>query len=559
LIPAAKSPASILSLPAVVHEYVLSELLDPADWSRLSQVCTVLQAPYSRRIATYKDTKIDEVAASKLIPPAIFNDPLFQKYPPNYKLLAKILNRASPVIKMLLSKGVKAWQVAALLGMEGALHATYGDGLRDLKDGHDYTVEHYYMVTNDRMLVRSHFTRYRPFFKATTPEDYGFAEIAAAAGSVDILDMFRKSYGFDLNRLNTELDITLIHCAIEFGQGGTVRWLIEHNGVDPRQGRNVLLASAEHGRLACYNYFIRMQIFARNQTENNELLVRLAHCGATDLIEKSLVKNGVEKMRAVNHEGDTIFSSAVCGGQYDTVMFCVQNGLGKIDHRWSKNWTNLHIAALEGQFTLIRQLLKEFPDLLSAQMVDDDGRTMLFYAGMFGDADEFFALVTDGIYTDADCLKQDVNGISIVHAACEAGKLEFVKRFISKFGKDCLKQTDNRGLTALHYACISHNLELIEWLIAEHKLSLASTDSLGKTPLHYLAENALENPALNLWEDIPALAEKFGIEYITDFLDSSGHSVKDYIERAVDQSKILAAINRMCYHRQGDNPLFCAK
>jgi ankyrin len=408
------------------------------------------------------------------------------------------------------------------------------------------------MLTDDRMLVRSHFTRYRPFFKAKTHEDYGLAEIAAAAGSVNIIDMFRKSYGYDVNRLNTELDMTLIHCATQFGQGGTVRWLVEEAGADPRKGRNIVLTAAEHGRLSVYNYFLDMGINARNTAEYNELTVHLAHSGAIDCIERSIEKNGVEKMRSVNHEGRSIFSAAVRGGQYEIVMLCVRTGLGKIDQRWNQNWTHLHVAALEGQFKLIRRLVQEFPDLLNPQMVDQYNRTMLFYAGVYGDFDEFIGLVTD-YYSEKVCLKLDINGISIAHAACEEGRLAFMKQFTKKFGNECLQQTDNRGLTALHYGCLSHNLELIEWLVVEHKMSLSATDSFGKTPLHYLAEKALENPSLCLWEDILSFAEKFGIEYVTDFRDSSGQSVKDYLEGAVDQSKVLAEINMLCYHRNGYN------
>lgn len=545
------APATILSVPAAVHEYVLTNFLEPADWSRLSKVCRTLRAPYSNRIATYKETKMGEVSATRLIPLAIFNDPLFIKFPPNYQLLAKTLNRAGPIIKMMLGKGVKAWQVAAFLGMDGALHAMYGDGIRDLKDGHGYTVEHYYMVTNDRMLVRSHFTRYKPFFKAMTHEDYGFAEIAAAAGSVDILDMFRKSYGFDLNRLNTELDITVIHCATQFGQGGTVRWLVEQAGVDPRVGRTVTLVAAEHGRLSLYNYFIRMGIYAKNAAENNELMVHIAHCDAADLIETWIEKNGVEIMRSISHDGNTIFCSAVRGGQYDTFMLCVRRGLGKVDHRWHKNWTHLHLAAFEGRFTFIRRLLQEFPDLLNPYMVDDDNRTMLFFAAAFGEYDDFSDLVTHCHYTDEDCLRQDINGMSIAHMACKSGKLAFLIQFTIKFGTECLRQTDHRGLTTLHYACLGHNLDLIEWLVTVHRLSFATKDSSGKTPLHYLAEKALANPSLCLWEDLPSIAEKFGIEYVTDYQDSSGHTVKDYLETVDTQSKVFDEIKLMCYPKKG--------
>lgn len=98
---------------------------------------------------------------------------------------------------------------------------------------------------------------------------------------------------------------------------------------------------------------------------------------------------------------------------------------------------------------------------------------------------------------------------------------------------------------ALHHAFMSGNLKLIEWLVEEGHQSLSVVDASGKTPFHVLAEVAQEQPTL--WRNLPTLAKKYGIEYVTEFCDQRGLSVKDYLESA-GQLDILSEIYEMCGH-----------
>lgn len=202
----------------------------------------------------------------------------------------------------------------------------------------------------------------------------------------------------------------------------------------------------------------------------------------------------------------------------------------------------LHIAAGKGKVKFILQSLQEFPQQLSVDMVDDNNRTMLFSSAEFGDFEDFVALLA--LYPDVnEWLKRDINGASIVHAACEVGKLLFLKELVLKFGAQCLMQTDNQGRTALHYACRSRNLSLIEWLVTEYKLSLTAEDSAGKIPFHMLAEAAEQRP--QRWKNLPALAKRYGMEHLTDYPDHAGMTVKNYLE-AADQPAVLKEIEDMC-------------
>lgn len=98
---------------------------------------------------------------------------------------------------------------------------------------------------------------------------------------------------------------------------------------------------------------------------------------------------------------------------------------------------------------------------------------------------------------------------------------------------------------ALHHAFMFGNLKLIEWLVEERHQSLSAVDASGKTPFHVLAEAAQEQPTL--WRNLPTLAKKYGIEYVTEFRDQRGLSVKGYLESA-GQPDILSEIYEMCRH-----------
>ncbi len=447
---------------------------------------------------------------------------------------------------MMLTFDVKPWQIAALLGMDEALNAAFSHAIEDVKDSRGYTILHYYVVGGHENLVRDWFTRYKPFFKAQTDDDYELAELAAAAGHASLLAMLKRIYGYDLKRFNEELQITLIHCAVEFGQTGTAKWLIEKVGVDPGKGRNLLLLAAEYTRLNFYDYFVSLnQGRQLTNAEFDELIIHVARFGGKNYIMDLTEKNSDEVMKGIRFKGKSILLSAVCGGQYELVKYCIDRGWGEIDQRWNNGLTILHVAAGQGQVKLIAQLLEEYPEKLDVQTVDDFNRSLLFSSAMHGDFAKFWSLYTQ-YFSHEDCFKPDIGGKTIVHIACHSGCLIFLKALIQKLGDNCLSQTDQLNRTALHYASLSCNPALVEWLVKDHKFLLSAEDTTGKTPLHVLAEDAQNRP--QLWNGLPWIAEKYGIEYITDFRDKDGMSVKDYLE-AANRPTVLREINAMCrYH-----------
>lgn len=412
--------AGLLALPNDVHFTSLGDLLNPGDWARLAATCKGLNGIYTKKIISYRDKLIKQ-----FFPPAVLDDELFKMYPIDYSRLLKVLKKSGLVIKMMASNGIKPPHIAALLGMWNALESSYTHcDLYIAKDREGYSPSHYRVVWGDKTDVENHLNGSSTLFVHRRDDILALAEIAAGAGSVDVLEMLNETFALNFKVINNSSgrlgeETSLIHPAVQFDQYETVKWLIE-KGAETYKGRNLLCFAAEHGRLKIFNYFL-----------------------------------GID---------------------------------------------------------------------LNTNRVND-------FRDDYKDIDEY-----------------NISVSSRVHAACGDGNLKLLKKLSVSLGEGCLKTTDIYNRTALHYGVMSDNMELIEWLVEEHHLSLSAEDAFGKTPLHVLAEAAQERP--QLWQKLPLIAEKYGIETVTEFRDENGLSFKDYLESA-GQEDILNSVNTMCRGHHG--------
>ncbi len=224
----------LLALPKDLHLDALGRFLNPNDWASLAATCKGLNNFYGKKIKSYKTEVIKYV--TELVPAAVLSDPLFKDFPINYLRLGKILKKSGPIIKMMTNFNFEPWQIAALLGMEEALdvewHAAQkrnpniGEGpYTKRKDDKGYTALHYEVVGGDRTVVQNHIEQLR---RPDPLEYYELAEIAAAAGSIDIIDLIRScGHGvFNMQWMRQKTHQTFADWAFEFDQGETVTWLL---------------------------------------------------------------------------------------------------------------------------------------------------------------------------------------------------------------------------------------------------------------------------------------------------------------------------------------------
>ncbi|RFU26918.1 hypothetical protein B7463_g9417, partial [Scytalidium lignicola] len=82
----------------------------------------------------------------------------------------------------------------------------------------------------------------------------------------------------------------------------------------------------------------------------------------------------------------------------------------------------------------------------------------------------------------------DLDNIPILHFLCLIGDLVAVKRFTTEDngGADNLALEDDKGNTALHFACMGGHTDVVLYLVQEKGVTISKHNHIGTVPLHWL-------------------------------------------------------------------------
>jgi ankyrin repeat protein len=138
----------------------------------------------------------------------------------------------------------------------------------------------------------------------------------------------------------------------------------------------------------------------------------------------------------------------------------------------------IHDAAMNGDLSRLRELLKQDPGLVNAR--DDDGDTPLHVAAMYGQTEAIELLGELG----ADFNARNNYGSTPLHRAAAYGQTEAAK-LLGELGAE-LEARDNKGQTPLHRAAACGETEMAK-LLMELGADLEAKDNNGMTPLHWAA------------------------------------------------------------------------
>jgi ankyrin repeat protein len=151
-----------------------------------------------------------------------------------------------------------------------------------------------------------------------------------------------------------------------------------------------------------------------------------------------------------------------------------------LDYRTAEDASLLHIAAVLGDIQVAEKLINLDNSLVNK--VDNEGKTFLNYASYSGNVAFMEKFMND--LEDFDINVVNAAGMNKLHEAALAGKADMVK-FLMEQGIR-VDRKDNQGRTALHYACMSGSLVIVEELVEYIKLN--ERDSEGNTCLHIACE-----------------------------------------------------------------------
>ncbi|EER15049.1 ankyrin-repeat protein, putative [Perkinsus marinus ATCC 50983] len=140
--------------------------------------------------------------------------------------------------------------------------------------------------------------------------------------------------------------------------------------------------------------------------------------------------------------------------------------------------TDLHLAAFRGDLNEVETLIEKKKHQIN--QADSEGMTPLMVAVKQGHMD-----VAELLLPVSDVHAIDKEEWTVMHWACEVGRLAFVKR-LCKEHCELLTMKDKRGLSPLHIACWQGNEELAKILL-QNKADMKALTKWGETPLHHAA------------------------------------------------------------------------
>ncbi|XP_059487008.1 serine/threonine-protein phosphatase 6 regulatory ankyrin repeat subunit A-like [Neocloeon triangulifer] len=140
----------------------------------------------------------------------------------------------------------------------------------------------------------------------------------------------------------------------------------------------------------------------------------------------------------------------------------------------SMGWTLLHFAVKSGDLKTVRSALKGKCLIFEKT---NSCATALHLAAAFARDSVCNLLIINGV----DCAALDSSGLNALHVACRKGNLESLKYLIGLEQFFPIGQKSPKNETALHFATMSGNLALVEFLM-NNGLDCNEPDSEGYTP-----------------------------------------------------------------------------
>ena len=228
--------------------------------------------------------------------------------------------------------------------------------------------------------------------------------------------------------------------------------------------------------------------------------------GKLELVQH-LVENYPDMLTIRDKAGRSPYLIAGFSRSVELVKFLISKGCD-VMNKDSKGRTVLHKACQERKLELAQYLVENYPDMLTIR--DKGGRSPYLVAGYSGSVE----LVKFLIFQGCDVMNKDSNGQTLLHNACQEGKLELAQYLVENYsdmltirdnagrspylvggfsgsvelvsyltskGCDVMEKSSN-GWTVLHNACYKGKLELVQHLSENHSEMLTARNKEGQSP-----------------------------------------------------------------------------
>lgn len=217
------------------------------------------------------------------------------------------------------------------------------------------------------------------------------------------------------------------------------------------------------------HYFIQRWIYHLWQV--------VALIGQVGLLQ-DLIAEDRSLLTTTDEYGRGLLHLAALGGNYDGVLYLLEQHQLRPQQTDHFSQSALHYAALSGNLELIKLLVKTYR--LDVNAMDYRGRNALHYAALSGNSEAVLWLVETSLMNPNS---KDKHGCTILHLAIQSGSCGSVQTLKQKYPWLTTELADTNGAKFEHYAAKSENQQLIDEYVTEPD----ARDTAGRTPLAYAA------------------------------------------------------------------------
>ena len=382
------------------------------------------------------------------------------------------------------------------------------------RDDYGFTVLHSAAGSGDSELLQYLIENGSEVF-SKTENGRNCLHVAAEKGHLKICRMLLQSYNF-VNHERDDDGLTVLHSAVLSGELELLQYLIE-NGSDvfskTKDGRSCLHLAAEQGDLNICRMLLQNYNFVIQEADDDGFTVlHSAALGGDLALLQYLIKNGSEVFsktkdgrnclhlaaekghlnicRALleNYNFDihardddmfTVLLRATFSDNLELLEYLIDHG-SDVFSKTTDGRSCLHLAAQNGHLEICKALLQKYNFDIDA--TDDSSWTLLHGAAWSGDSELLLYLIENG----SDIFIETKDGRSCLHLTAEQGHLNICRMLLQSYNF-VNHERDDDGLTVLHSAVLSGELELLQYLI-ENGSDVFSKTKDGRSCLHLAAE-----------------------------------------------------------------------
>ncbi|XP_078329510.1 uncharacterized protein LOC111115061 [Crassostrea virginica] len=331
---------------------------------------------------------------------------------------------------------------------------------------------------------------------------------------------------------------------VYFAAAGNVKWVeyMYENSKESKSNQQhymALNAACEHNQFSIVNYLLNMEVqpdikscFHAVKGGSIKIIKLLADSGVdlkehtysltfldtyqctfqTFTVLNEACSRGQNKMvlDLLNLCPDLLYTKSEAGesnlcfvaysGDTDMLKIFIDKGLNPFE-KSHREFTILHFACENGKLGTFLYIVQTYPELLNIENDNTAHGTLLSKTAEGGNVSILKQLVENG----KDIYSRTTYGRTVLHLACEHGRIDMCKYLINKYPK-LLHILDSEGLSPIHFTGFGGNVEILE-LLCSNMLTVQTFSNTGQTILHCACGNGSVNLCKYLIRKYPFLLE----------------------------------------------------